>query len=139
MDVDHRWWDRIRLRDSFDLLNISSIAISFAIYLLNEHLLKQVTSNPFIGGHLNDFLAIWIFIPYCNVLLSFHPYKKIRIATLPACVMVSVIAGLGWECLTPLYLENSVSDPVDFLMYLLAGVLYAVLIKRKHSRSTRIK
>jgi hypothetical protein len=136
MGVDHSWWDRIRLRHSFALLNIAILSISFGLYLLNEHVLKGLTSNAFIWGHFNDLLAIFLFLPYCNLLLSLYPYQRIRISTLPTCVMVAAASGLGWEYGAPLFLENSVSDPVDLLMYVISGVLYGLLISTITSAKT---
>ncbi|TCP58981.1 hypothetical protein EV586_101180 [Tumebacillus sp. BK434] len=130
MGLNYRRRYRTWIRTPLVLLNAAILAGTFTLYLINEHVLKSLTNNAFLHGHFNDALAMWIYLPYLNVLLSLYPYRVLSITSYPACFGVALVAGLGWEYLTPLFLTNSVSDPVDLLMYLISGLAYAFFMKR---------
>ncbi|ARU62611.1 hypothetical protein CBW65_17770 [Tumebacillus avium] len=130
--MDLNYWRRYLswIRTPRVLLNLSLLAGTYALYLLNEHVWKELTNNAFLHGHFNDALAMWIFLPYINLLLSFYPYRVISITSIPACLGLALLSGLGWEYLTPLFLTRSVSDPIDVVMYLISGMTYALFVKK---------
>ncbi|ASS76012.1 hypothetical protein CIG75_14260 [Tumebacillus algifaecis] len=123
-------------RNHFLLLNVALPTFAFALFLLNENVFKKLTSNLFIHGYFNDALSMWLYLPYINLLLSLYPHRQLRITSLPACITVTLISGLGWEYLTPLYRTGSVSDPLDLVMYTIGGITYSLFAQRiKKSRT----
>ncbi|ASS74651.1 hypothetical protein CIG75_06485 [Tumebacillus algifaecis] len=106
------------------------LIIGSALFLINEILIKAVTDNPFIHGHLNDILIIWAFIPFLNLLLSLLPiFRTFRIVTLRSCLLLTLLIGIVWEYLLPLLATVGTSDPIDLVMYILGGATYWLLLK----------
>lgn len=122
--------DRPGIRSSFFLLNLVLLALAIAIFLTNEYLIKTYTTNNFVHGHLNDILIIWVYIPFLNVLLSCLPYfRRFQIKSLLACTLLTLLTGIVWEYLIPLFFANGTSDPIDLLMYLLGGITIWLILR----------
>ncbi|TCP54452.1 hypothetical protein EV586_10470 [Tumebacillus sp. BK434] len=109
--------------------NLILLVAGIVLFLLNESLLKPATDNAFIHGHLNDVLIIWVFIPFLNVLLSLYPKRNLRFETLISCFILTLLVGITWEYLIPLFTSNGTSDPVDMLMYIIGGVTFWGMLK----------
>ena len=91
------------------------------LYGLNRFFLIPHTGgllHRLLSGHFADFLAggMMLIILFTALHLSGRKPPKVMsaLALLLAC-------GLFWECVTPLYLPRSVSDPWDIVAVLLGG------------------
>ena len=91
------------------------------LYTLNRFFLIPHTGgllHRLLSGHFADFLAggMMLIILFTALRLSGRKPPKVMsaLAFLLAC-------GLFWECVTPLYLPRSVSDPWDILAAVLGG------------------
>ena len=74
-------------------------------------------------NYFNDILAGIAFMAYVNPLLALvKPSKMIKS---PLVTLVFIFCcGLFWECAAPLFVSDSVGDPLDLASYVLGGCAY---------------
>jgi len=113
---------------SFDIMNYFIITIVGILYLLNLFCFKNYSDNTFINNYLNDLLVMCFILPYSNLLLKLYKKKKIRIDKFFQIISFSLLCGLFWEFVTPLYYKKSVTDFVDIIMYIASGLIYYIII-----------
>lgn len=120
---------RYRKSKYFIIFNFKVLLITMVLYLLNQFFLKRITMNWVVHGYVNDFLAMGVFLPYSNILLSFAPSNRYLLNTFLKIVSFTLIIGVFWEYITPLY-KNSVTDLLDICSYLVGGLVYFFLLWR---------
>jgi len=97
------------------------------LYVINRFLLLPWLGSGevlyrFLSGYGADVLAgAWI-LCFLNLLLVWSGRQPVR-RMVPAVLFV-LGCGLFWEYITPLYLAQSVSDPLDVAAYLAGGIFY---------------
>ena len=64
---------------------------------------------------------------YTNLLIGLVKLEM-RFKTLKATVIFMLICGIFWEYVAPLFVENSVSDPLDIVAYVSGAVVYWVFL-----------
>ena len=109
-------------------LNLGIMLSCVLVYLVNQNLLKSITSNFVVAGHLNDFLAMIILLSYSNILILCCGKKMSVLCTRLRVMPFALAVGLFWEYVTPLY-KSSTSDPYDLLAYLLGAEIYLLLLR----------
>lgn len=134
VDSDHCVRDRIGLAALFRVrvkrvcpCDLIMLVAGFVLFHLNDLALKSLFAYTVFGwlfkNYLNDVLAGLAFMAYTNVLLAlFRP--KGRIVRFIAVVLCIFACGLFWECVAPLFVNGSVSDPWDLLAYTTGGCMY---------------
>lgn len=86
----------------------------------------------FWSSYFNDILGGCLILAVANILLAAGGLRPLQ-ALLP-CLGLSLLCGLFWEFLTPLYLPRSVADPWDLAAYMTgAAVWWAVCRIKKCS------
>lgn len=108
-------------------INIRLIISSILFYGMNQCLKPIYTECVFMNGYFNDVLAGLLLISFTNLMFdkinkSFYSLLKIE--------GYLCLVGLFWEYITPLYNQNSTSDPFDILAYMIGGLVYFVIIKK---------
>lgn len=129
LDIRNRWRNHFSSDNTFDVLNLKILITALIIYLLNEIIVKKITSYNFAFNYLNDSLSFVILLSYSNILLSFYRQKDIRIKNPIIIFVFVIITGLFWENVTPIYNKRSTGDVFDLLFYLLSGAFYYILIR----------
>jgi hypothetical protein len=91
------------------------------LYFINNTLLSTPTNiiERFNAYYLNDMLAPILFLAYINIALYIRSFKDIMTVTL--------LAGLFWEYVSPLFKANSVSDPLDICAYMMGGIIFYII------------
>jgi len=132
MDPGHSWRYNSR-RPGFELLlNLGIMVLCVLGYFANQHLLKSITSNFIVVGHLNDVLAMIILLSYSNILILCGGKKSFVLCTHLRAISFVLAVGFFWEYVTPMY-KSSTSDPYDLSAYLLGGETYLLLIRARYS------
>lgn len=111
----------------FIFFNFKVLLVTIILYLLNQFILKEITNNRVVHGYVNDLLAMGVLLPYCNILLSFAPGNRHLLNTFLKICCFTLIVGLFWEFITPLY-KSSVADYLDVFAYLFGGFVYFLLL-----------
>ncbi len=91
----------------------------------------------FLNSYLNDILGSIIFMLYLSIVLSFLNIKfTIKLIHVE---LTALISGLLWEYLTPLYRNDTVSDPFDLLAYMAGGLLFWYICDGNSLMNNKIK
>ncbi|MBN1633489.1 MAG: hypothetical protein JW917_04915 [Ignavibacteria bacterium] len=114
---------------NFYILNFFLLGVCFALYLVNNYLIKPYCSSFFTDNHFNDVLAGILLLSISNVLLSFYSKKDFVMKKFYLMMIFLLAAGLFWEYVTPLYNADAVSDVKDIPAYLTGGVVYYIIVK----------
>lgn len=109
---------------SFYNVNIIILIITIIAYVVNQKILK-LTNYIFFQYYFNDLLAPIIILSFSNYLLNLYN-KVIKGKNV---YLFIIICGIFWEIITPLYKKNSVSDIVDFIMYIMGANIYMLIVK----------
>ncbi|MBU9720884.1 MULTISPECIES: hypothetical protein [Bacillaceae] len=59
-----------------------------------------------------------------NICILMGKQYKLYLYNLKRILLFTLIVGVFWEYITPLYYSSSVSDPWDVVAYMFGGVLY---------------
>lgn len=115
-------------RSDFILLNISIFALAVGVYGIS-----RLTSFPTIlpsslGGHFHDLLATPVLLSATNLWIIACRRSDLVLVRLGSIFTLSVIAGVFWEFVTPLY-HKSTTDILDLLAYAIGGLLYFVVLQ----------
>ncbi len=114
---------------SFIHLNYFSICLIGLLYLFNHFYLKEVTTNLFIHGYLNDVMAGWFMVAWIQILISLSKYKhSVLINKWFIQLLIVALASLYWEFVAPLYVTGNVSDILDLVAYLAGAVCYSSVL-----------
>lgn len=114
-------------RKRIDILIIVTV---LALYSLNNIFFKNITSgiiHEFLVCHFNDLICPFFFLSYCNLLLNTQNKGISRLSTI---IIVCALCGFVWEYIAPYLKHSSISDPIDFLCYVIGGTLYYFLLRR---------
>ena len=122
---------------TFILLNLKTLAFSLLIWLANELLIKNMTNHFFIHNYLNDVLAMGILLPFSNLLLSLYTNKDVRLKKIFPITLFTIVVGLYWEYISPLYTNNT-CDLFDIMAYLLGAYLYYYFVIFHLNRVSRL-
>jgi hypothetical protein len=98
-------------------------------YLMNQQCFKRVSNNFIIHGYLNDFLAMPLLLSYSNILMFAGKRYFLLLTTLKSVIPFSILVGLFWEYVTPLYRSSKVCDPYDLIAYVLGSLVYLAIVK----------
>lgn len=112
------------------IINVAYILISAAVYLINRTALCHLDFPVFsylCRCYLNDYLCGGVFISYLNLLLALS--KRPPIHSLCRLLIVTLMAGIFWEYLAPLFLRFMTSDFWDIPAYLLGCCMYCFIMK----------
>lgn len=111
------------------------LVVCAVLFYLNSYVvqgyLKEAYTNSFVTYvaqcYFNDFLGGLAFMCYTNLLIGLVKLEM-RFKTLKATVIFMLICGIFWEYVAPLFVENSVSDPLDIVAYVSGAVVYWVFL-----------
>lgn len=111
--------------EKFDL---SLIIVFGELYLINKIFLSYLNIpylSYFFRCYFNDLICPLVFLPIVNIILAFGKYKVSRFIHL---LSVGFTAGLFWEYVAPIFVEDSVSDPIDLCCYVLGTIFYWIAL-----------
>jgi hypothetical protein len=108
-------------------VNGALILLIVPLYLLNRLLLKDELSWSFLSSHFNDVLAGLLLLPSYNLLALLCRQYNLLLLRFMHILTFTLVVGLFWEYVTPLYRSGSISDPLDVLAYLSGGLLYSLI------------
>ncbi len=112
--------------------NLSLIIVFGELYLINKIFLSDLNIpylSYFLKCYCNDLICQLVFLPIVNIILAFGKYKVSRFVHL---LSVGFTVGLFWEYVAPLFVEDSVSDPIDLCCYVLGTIFYWIALKSKN-------
>lgn len=96
-----------------------------SICIINKFRIVKVENEYikyFVNCYLNDIIGTIVFMLYLSLVLSYlnlkFVFKLIHVES------IILLCGILWEYVTPIYRDNTVSDPVDLLAYLFGGLLF---------------
>lgn len=118
-------------------INIIFIVLTLVLYFINNLLFKKITTGAlylFMKGYFNDLICPFFFISYCNLLLLTVNKEMVKLHWL---LLFSLCAGLVWEFVAPLIKENSVTDILDLVCYLVGTFFYWLLLKINRNHKSR--
>lgn len=121
----------LRLYKQSALFRLSAIAgsVAVAFYIANKVYITNLFDVAFAQYYLNDVLAGVLIVSFVNILAVISNQRKLLL-TKPLHILVfTLICGLFWEYVTPLYLTYSVSDPFDVIAYMCGGLLNLCIIR----------
>jgi hypothetical protein len=116
-------------------VNGTLILLIVPLYLLNRLLLKDELSWSFLSSHFNDVLAGLLLLPSYNLLALVCRQHNLLLLRFTHILTFTLVVGLFWEYITPLYRESSTSDPLDILAYLLGGLIYWLVALRASQKT----
>ena len=105
-----------------------------ALYALNQQVKTRVTVRVLgylLRCHANDYLGGIAFAAYLNLILSLSRWPEKRLRRPGELVVLGLLCGLCWECIAPLFLPDSVGDPLDVVAYVLGTLSYWLLWGRR--------
>ena len=118
--------------------NVFLIMTVCVLYSLNNLLIKPMSQgllHYFFVCYFNDLLAPVFMLSYSNIFLGTKDLKL----TKPAHILLfTIVMGCIWEFAAPYLKKRSVTDPYDFVCYVLGSFLYMGLTNgtTKNYRST---
>ena len=104
------------------------------IYVFNRAWLTDIVDGYlwiFCKYHLNDLICLLVVLPYIEILLIIINHE---ITSFSGIFLLSFVCAVIWELLIPLVKQDSISDPIDFLCYLIGGITYWMLLKLEINR-----
>lgn len=104
-----------------------SAAIIAGLYAVNQVWLSDL--HPLLDWYFADFLAGGLMLCILNAALQ--AAKKPPVRRLRTAAAFSLVCGLFWEYVTPLYLARSVSDPWDVAAVTLGGITMWLILHKK--------
>lgn len=105
--------------------DLGAAAACGGLYWLNRLWLRNVTGGWvqwFLVCYFSDVLAGAALAASVDLMLLAAGRRELTRAR--QVVPLLLLAGLVWECLTPLWKAGAVFDPWDFLAYQAGGALY---------------
>ena len=78
--------------------------------------------------YFNDFIGSITFVSYVNTVCSFKDYRLEKLWQIELLLFGS---GIFWEYITPLFRKSTTTDIWDLLAYLLGGLSYWMITKRR--------
>lgn len=127
MDLRHSVWHFSRSDINFILLNVIVIIVGLCLYVTNQRLVKPNICCFITDGYFNDALGMSILIAYSNSLITLCCQRSLLICGFCRIIIFTILVGLFWEYLTPLYRADSASDPFDILAYLIGAIVYYLI------------
>lgn len=117
------------------LMDAVILLVTAILFYANEHLITPAISYSTSGtiwyylitSHANDLLGGIAFMAYTNLLFSLVR-PELRFKKLTSIAIYIFFCGLFWEYVAPLFVPNSISDPLDILTYLIGAILYWVIL-----------
>lgn len=115
----------------YALMDAVILLVAAVLFYTNEFLITPAISysagetilHYLITSHANDLLGGIAFMAYTNLLLSLVR-PELRFKKFTSIAIYIFLCGLFWEGVAPLFIANSVGDPLDILSYLIGAVLY---------------
>jgi hypothetical protein len=101
------------------------------IYGANTYVVKNFTENRFVHWYLNDVFAMPFMLAYSNMVVAALGRSDLSFSSLSRIVALTGACAFPWEVLTPLVVAKSVSDPYDFLAYLMGALFYYASGRRR--------
>lgn len=129
LDMCYRWRNNLGHCDSFIILNAVVLVSCFLVYLANQYCFKRLSDHFIIHGYLNDFLAMPLLLSYSNILIFVGKRHRILLTTLKSVIPFTILVGLFWEYVTPLYRSSKCCDPYDLIAYILGSLMYWTIVK----------
>ena len=101
-----------------------------SVCLLNKKFL-EIWTHPgfvpyFMRCYFNDIFGCSVFLLYIGIILSFM--KKAFVIRLYHVELFTLICGILWEYITPLYRADTTSDIYDIGAYMFGGLIYWYLL-----------
>lgn len=124
-----RSWGSYRCHFNYGFrLNLTIVVFALLTYQLNNHVLKGTFSSTFISNYFNDMLGGLLIVAFTNMMASTQMEWRLYLKSVRAIIVFSGLAGVYWEYVAPLYVEESISDPYDVLAYIAGGLAYWLMI-----------
>lgn len=98
------------------------------VYFANQQCFKRLSDHFIIHGYLNDFLAMPLLLSYSNILIFVGKRHHLLLTTLKSVIPFTILVGLFWEYITPLYRTSKCCDPYDLIAYTLGSLLYWTIV-----------
>ncbi len=101
-------------------------AILSAICLANKAgyiKLADPTLGRLMKGYFNDTFGCVCFLLLISLALTFCVRRRLGFNLIHV-ELLTLLCGLFWEYVTPLYRPATVSDPFDLVAYLLGGIIF---------------
>lgn len=100
--------------------------VAALLYGVNKLLLLDI---DFLRCYFNDILCGMVFFPAVVVVSALCGIERIpsKLQHGMAVLALTILAGLFWEFVTPLYWPSSVCDPLDIVCYMGGCVMYLLL------------
>ena len=112
----------------FIILNISIFALAVGVYGISRFTSFPAALPPSLGGHFHDLLATPVLLSATNLWIIACRRSDLVLVRLGSIFTLSVIAGVFWEFVSPLY-HKSTTDVLDLLAYAIGGLLYFVVLQ----------
>jgi hypothetical protein len=128
--MDHNYssrycrWPRV----AFIRLNVSIFALAFGVYGISRFTSFPTILPSSLGGHFHDLLATPVLLSATNLWIIACRRSDLVLVRLRSIFALSIIAGVFWEFVTPLY-RTSTTDILDLLAYTIGGLLYFVVLR----------
>ena len=123
-----RWFGNKRpyINKSFLYANLQLMVLSLAIYIINSKFKNSIEIKwirNLCNSYINDFVGAVFYIAVINH-VCYYFLKGIIITRIVYIELILLLCGIVWEYITPLFREGTVSDIIDIIVYLVAGMVY---------------
>ncbi len=108
------------------------------IYILNKTCITNLVEGTawiFCKYYLDDLICLLIVLPYIEILLIIINQE---INSFLGIFIVSIICAIIWELIIPSVKPDSISDPIDFLCYIIGGIIYWIILSFEMSLKINI-
>ena len=103
------------------------MAVCASIYAANQLWLKSVVEQGWVHSHLNDLLVMGVMLPYSNALIRYCRAPEWQLLGWRRVLPFTLVGGLFWEYIAPLYVPWSITDPWDIAAFLTGAAAYCAL------------
>ena len=97
-----------------------------SVCILNKKYLAFWEDSGYLSYFINDIFGCSVFLLYVSIVLSF--INKALVIRLYHVELFTIICGILWEYITPLYRADTTSDIFDIGAYMLGGLIYWYLL-----------
>jgi len=112
---------------SFDRLNLAILLGTLSTYAVSRYLILPHVGACIWRSHGHDLLAMPVLLSTSNLYVVALRAPRFLIVRPSSTIVLSILAGIFWEFITPLY-HHSTSDVSDFFAYALGATLYSAAI-----------
>ena len=134
LDTGYRWGNNLSHCDSFIVSERDNYGFVHSRLLCKSAVLQEIIGPFHYSWVPQRFLAMPLLLSYSNILIFVGKRHHLLLTTLKSVIPFTILVGLFWEYITPLYRTSKCCDPYDLIAYTLGSLLYLVMVNTFKNR-----